>query len=493
VLKFLRSAPGDPSLGRGALYLLAGKFASMLAGYGIILFLTRTLGDDPTAYGVYSTVVTAVSILNMVVITGTIQAVSKFVSERPSESRSVVAGAIRVQGVLLLLLTGGYLAAAPFIARLLNDPGLTPYLRISALILGSYTIYAAFIGAFNGLRNFRAQGLFDAFFALLKAAAVCGAVALGFGAAGALWGFGGAALTITALAAAAVGIPRGVVPHPPGRIARFAGSVILFVFLQEAIKGADILLLKALGGDASRGSALAGYYYNALNVARVPMYLLTAVIFVIFPVISRVTFVEDRERTRFYIRGVLRYTLIILTPFCVLVSLEAEGVTRLLFGPAFDACAEPLRLLAVGQGFFAVAMVATTVITAGGRPGASVLFALAALATQGALNFTLIPRQETWGAALGTTTAMALWAVLCLGFLGLTYSAGLPVRSTVRILACGAAVGAGALAVGPASGGWAVLAKLCGFGALFVALLALTRELTREDWNRVLGIVRPAR
>ena len=95
MLKWLRTPPGDPSLGRGALYLLAGKIASMIGGYGIILYLSRTLGKDSTDYGLYATVVTAVSILNMVVITGTIQAVSKFVSERPEEHRSVIAGALK--------------------------------------------------------------------------------------------------------------------------------------------------------------------------------------------------------------------------------------------------------------------------------------------------------------------------------------------------------------------------------------------------------------
>ena len=60
--------------GRGVVYITAAKLYFMVAGYVVQFVLPRLLGSA-AAYGAYSTVMRSASIMNNVLVTGTIQSV----------------------------------------------------------------------------------------------------------------------------------------------------------------------------------------------------------------------------------------------------------------------------------------------------------------------------------------------------------------------------------------------------------------------------------
>src|ERR1044071_8479046 len=141
--------------GRGTIYITAAKLWFMASGAGIYLALPRLMTVEQ--FGMYQVVIGVVSIINAVVVTGTSQTVSKYISQEESK-----AGAVKSKALKLQLPVGGGLALAffllaPIIANYLNDPRLANPLRLASLITLSYSFYAVFTGYFNGRKRFLTQ------------------------------------------------------------------------------------------------------------------------------------------------------------------------------------------------------------------------------------------------------------------------------------------------------------------------------------------------
>src|ERR1041385_7912808 len=75
------------SAGRGAIYITLAKLWFIASGYGIAVSLTYLLSAEK--YGVYRVVINAVSIINAVIVTGTYQTVSKYISQDPKNASTV--------------------------------------------------------------------------------------------------------------------------------------------------------------------------------------------------------------------------------------------------------------------------------------------------------------------------------------------------------------------------------------------------------------------
>src|SRR5688572_13533632 len=81
--------------GRGVLYIAFAKFYFMFAGLVVQFRLPAVLST--TAWGSYSFISSLVSPVNNVLITGTIQAVSKFAAAEPEKARRVQHAGLRMQ------------------------------------------------------------------------------------------------------------------------------------------------------------------------------------------------------------------------------------------------------------------------------------------------------------------------------------------------------------------------------------------------------------
>src|SRR5690554_6372711 len=95
------------STGRGFLVITGAKLWFMLTGAVIQLGLPIFLGSSEQ-FGVFKIVTEAISLINMVMITGTLQAVSKMVSEQPQAARRVVHQAMKLQCALGVPIAAAY-------------------------------------------------------------------------------------------------------------------------------------------------------------------------------------------------------------------------------------------------------------------------------------------------------------------------------------------------------------------------------------------------
>ena len=468
--------------GRGTIYITLAKVWFMVSGYSLHFVISRLLTKEQ--YGLYSVVVDIVSIVNAVIITGTYQAVSRLVAQEEYKADSIKLKALKLQLAVGGGISGGFCLLAPLIAAYLNDARLTNYLRLASLITLAYSFYAVFTGYFNGQRRFLAQAALDATYSTLKLAMIVALVWLGYGVGGGIGGFALAAATVLVISAVAAGRGNRTGPLSFKDLFGFQAYLLVFTLLLNLLQKIDLILIKALSSvDPGLAARNAGEYAAAINVANITYQIIISVTFVVFPLVSQSTFAGDAEVTRKYIRTTCRYTLIVMALVATLFSANSSEVIRLIYRSEYTAGAPALTLLAYGMMLFGLIYVLTTIISASGRPGVSLIIGGVTLATSVALNYELIPRSGIKGAATATTLAMLLGGVIAGCYTLVKFRVFVPSLSLVRIGICAAAVYLGSSLV-PVWSRPIVILKLALLSLVYVAGLVFARELTKSDRDR---------
>lgn len=481
--------------GRGVLWIALAKGWFMVAGYAIEFALPHLL--SAALFGIWKIVIGMVSVLNNTMVTATIQTVSKFVSERERDS-GVSRAALRMQCVLGSVLALAYLLSAPWIAQFERDAALIPYLRGTAVIVFCYALYAVFVGVANGLRRFHVQAALDMTFSTTKAALVIGAAALGFGVGGAVGGFVVTAVTILCIAFFWVGVERAADPPPMRRLLSFFAQMVVYTLLLNLLLLVDLFLLKRLAAEASglagafaaeHASRIAAYYAAAQTLARIPYQGILAVAFVVFPLVSRATFVNDRAATSATVRATLRFSLLGAAALAAVFEANPTAVLHLVYPAEYGQGALALSLLAPAQVLFSVFAIACTVLNAAGLTRVSLQSVSVALL---ALVATCIAMPQWLAGSLdvSTTTALAVLGANALGC-GLALSAlsrhvgaSLPLLCAVRAgLAFVIATVVGHMM--PDGSKAATLAECAVVFGTYVGSLVVLREFDRSDLARV--------
>lgn len=478
---------------RGVAVIAFAKAYFLLTGFAQPLLLTRILGQ--AGYGVYGSVLNTVSILNNVVVAGSIQAMSKCVTE--SGATALRRGLV-LHALLGLLVAGGLAGGAGLVGEgLLGDPQLPPLLRVAAIIAGNYSVYAALVGALNGQQRFRAQATLDMTFATLRTALVIGLAATAWKVAGAVAGFAVASAAIVVVAFATVRAQ----PASPGarsegfgafarRYLGFFAPVLVYQLALNMVLQADLLVLKALlvrraGMTLERANELVGIYKAVQNFAFLPYQLLLAVTFVAFPVVSRATLEGDRETTRRFVQGALRFSTLALGAMLAVLAGLPAGVLRLAYRPEIAAGAGALRTLSLGQGAFALAVIATTIALAAGRTLAATLLMTGMLAAVFAGDYAgiTLARSDLGaldGAAAGTAAGCTLGLLAIAAYTRRMFGAFVPARTLLRA-GLATAVAAAAVALVSLQGKIATLFLSALAVAVYVGALLATGELGPEE------------
>jgi O-antigen/teichoic acid export membrane protein len=190
------------------------------------------------------------------------------------------------------------------------------------------------------------------------------------------------ALTAAELDAASAGEPGTEPEFTLAHGTGFAAAVLLIMVSEQTFLNAGPLLVKATEGAA--GSALAGFVFNALLIARAPLQLFQAVQTSILPHLTRLRAAGETDPFR---RSV-KLTLIAIAGFaaCVSLAMLAIGpwVMDLLFGGNFDYGRGGLVLVSIGMGLYLSAATLNQALLAHGRApqaamawaGCAVTFAL---------------------------------------------------------------------------------------------------------------------
>jgi stage V sporulation protein B len=450
--------------GRGLVFITLAKLWFMVAAYVVQFALPRALGSA-ASFGIWVLVLALVSPINNVMVTATIQGVSKFCSETEGRVPAVTRAALRMQ----LFLGGGvalaFFGLAPLISWFEHDASLTPPLQVASVVVLAYSFYAVFVGAANGARAFHKQAGLDIGYSTLRTTFVVGAAVVFHTALAAIGGFVTASAVILVIAVLVVGLGGDArETFPSRRLLVFFSGVAVYLLIINLLMFVDGLLLKRLVAEAAmktgetaeaaavHANRLEAFYGGAQNIARIPYQLILAVTFVIFPLVSKATFDKDAEKTRGYVRTTMRYSLVVVALLAATLGSRPTAVMRLLYPAEYAVGGPALAVLLVGYVCFSLLNIAGTIINSAGKTQPTVIIGAITLAVATAANWGAIAwalehqRDPLLAAAVATTAAMALGVAASGLFLLREFGAFLEPLSVARTALAAAA----AFAVGHA-------------------------------------------
>lgn len=520
-------AASGTGAGRGVLYIAFAKFYFMVAGLVVQVRLPAILSRS--AFGSYSLVASIASFVNNVVVTGTIQAVSRFSAQEPGKARAVQHAGLRMHLRLGLPIAVGFVALAPIVAEhVLLDESKTAPLMLAGLIVGGYSFYAVFVGTANGLHFFNKQAGLDVSFATLRVAGLIGMAMSGLGVVGVIGGWVAAVAVILCAAILWVGLPGKLEPSaklPVKPLVGYFVGLALYLTLFNALMFVDTILIKRFttvyfeehAAQLAAATATAidwaprvtGYrydpsvladvqnaYYAAVqNIARLSYQAIIAATFVVFPLVSRSTFTADKETTRRYIAVTTRYSLMFAMAIAVVMAANPGDILGLVYAPDYVARGAAAVLpLALGNVAFSMFAINGTILNGAGLTKEAILSAAITLVLAVAGNWIAIPMAAERGlvlpvAAAVTGGAMVVGAIVSSILLARRLGGFLPLVSIARIaIATGVAIAVGRML--PLHGKLMTLVEACIVGGTFLAVLVVTRELGKRDLDAIKAVRR---
>jgi stage V sporulation protein B len=485
------------TVGRGVLFIGAAKVFFMLSG-SVQRFLLAAIVPSAADLGDFGTVNSFLNIPNNTVVQGTIQGVSKLTAEDDARAGAVQRAGLRLGAGLGLLIALLLFVGAPFIADLYKTPRLSLYFRIAAVIPLAYAIYAVFVGSANGLRRFRTQSGFDVTFSTMKTVLLL-ALAFVWSVGGAFVGFAAAAVAIVIIASRVMRLPASGEPFPMRRITAFMGTVVVYTAVLNYTLNADTLLLRlvalsAPGVTATAAATVTGIYEALRTFALLPYQMLLVVTFVIFPLVSRATFAEDRDATRAYVSQTMRYAIILAGLMGIVLAARPSALFGTIYKAEYHAGAAALPILATAHCCLALLSVACSILNAAGRATASLALMIMTAAIVSAGIAIGVPRAEPGApmlVAAATATAVATVSGLVAALIVLRARLGaMPPPATMVRVALALLAGVVAARLVPGHGkivGFAVMALTA---VTYVAVLVVTREFGPEDRAKLARMLR---
>ncbi|HVV50415.1 MAG TPA: oligosaccharide flippase family protein [Polyangia bacterium] len=487
--------PSDGSTAaKGAVFIGGAKIYFMLSGFVQQVLLTRLV--EVADYGAFAVVNNIISIVNNTVVQATIQSVSKYTAEDDARAGAVQAAGVRMQAVLGVALALLIFLGAPLLAAFEGAPRYATYFRIAAAIPLFYALYAVYVGSANGLRRFNVQAGFDVGFSTAKTVLLLG-LAVVWKVTGAFVGFAAAAAFILVVASRVMRLPAHGQRFPLRRLVGYMGAVVVYGILLNVALNYDQPVLRHFAGKGA-GPAIAdavGAQYQALRtLALLPYQALMVVTFVIFPLVSRATFAEDREATRLYVTQTLRYALILVAAMGIVLAARPAALLGVIYKPAYVAGAPAMPILVAGECCLALLGVACAILNAAGRTTATVASVALTVVVGTAASAVLVPRAGAGtpmlvAAASATALGTVVGLLSTIGYLR-SRLGGTPPAATVARVALAVAAG---LAVGrfvPGHGKLVGLAVTALAAVAYLAVLLVTGELGPADRAKLARMLR---
>lgn len=498
--------------GRGGVAVLGAKVYFILAGLVQQALLPKVIGL--AGYGALSRVLAVANVVNNVVVSSSVQGVSRAVAGSRGDDRPVLRAAIRVHLPIALVAMVVCAAGSPLVARAQLAEHVTLPLLAASLVVGLYGAYAPLVGALNGRGQFQRQAALDATFATLRTAGLVGGGWLlaraGMGPLGAILGFAAAAAAIVPMALRWSGSGASAKDGPALDARAYLLGLAPLGLAQlatNAVMQSDITLLgrflssaaleSGLAHDAARDAAdeWVAVYRACQLFAFLPYQLLLSVTQVLFPMLARAKAEGDQEAVRTYVSRGVRLAAIAGGGLVAVVASMPSSLLRFAYGAdVAERGGAALRVLALGQGAFALMGVGATVLASLGHERRAARVTAGALAATVLACVGLVPRAAFGGAqlaasALAVTSAMVLALAATAFVVRRVAGAFLPWATAARVcLALGVVVAIGTRV--PTVGRlFAPIVACCMFLAYAVVLLA-TREVGREDVSAFVGMLR---
>jgi O-antigen/teichoic acid export membrane protein len=459
--------------------LSAAQALVVAAGYAVHAVSSRAL--DPADYGRFVVALSIAGWAKVLLAAFLVPGMSKIVSEEHARLGGVLRRVGQWHALTALVAAALFILAAPRIALAFGDEDLTVLLRIVGMELPAWAALALWTALLSSILSYGDSAMLVALYGIGRLVGAWLLVGTGFGVVGATVGValgsfaaGGAGALLIRRARRA--LAEAPCPGAGRRTLAWAAVSLPSALGMVTLSTLDLWLVKALLADA----ALTGIYGAAFTISRVPSFLVHGVLGVIFPRISHALASRNTQLSTSIGERSLRLLLLVFLPLNAIGLACAPEVLASLLGPRYAAAAGILSLLLPAVTMLAAMKVLFTMLAAADQPGRRLVCVSALLPVHIAASFLMIRVWGMHGAALASL--LVLGAGAATGFVMVRHALGVafPLRTLVTCLAAGLAVwGAGSLWTAP--GIVLAIAKAAVLSLVYLALLAIMRELRAED------------
>jgi stage V sporulation protein B len=491
--------------------VLAAKVFFILSGLIQQTLLPRLIGLD--GYGALARVFAIANIANNVVVSSSIQGVSRSVAQTPDDrADETVRRTLKTHLAIAIPVAVMFFFFAPVYASFQGAPHIIRPLQVVSLVVLFYGLYAPLVGALNGQRRFTAQAGLDITYAVLRTTGLLG---LGWffakgdqGVLGACIGFAGAAILIFPVALKFTGVGKAGDAGPTVKqhlmfIAPVAlGQVFLQLLMQSDISvlghfASKLVVVQGLTGDLARETAdkTVGVYRACQLFAFLPFQLLITLTFIMFPMLAKAKAENDQEAVANYVRTGMRLAFVFACVMVATVSSLGPHLLHLMFPDEVgERGGQALRLLALGQGAFAIFYIETTVLTSLGRERMSAILTGVAAGLIASLCFAAGFTAEDDAAlllrtAMATTAALSVASVIGAFMVYRTAGSYVSPLTAIRVLFALGAVSLLGLYM-PYFGKLMVIPQAAGMTLLSILLLLISGEVGKKDLEVLRKVIR---
>ncbi len=470
--------PQPRTTARGAVKTSLSRLVMVVCGLAIQVFLARAL--QPELYGVLAVVTSVIVWWQLLAYSLLGNATIRFVAAAGDAWREVARTSLRGQMAWGTILAVACFLTSPLIARLLGDPGLTPYLWLFTPVIPIYGMFEAVKRVLIGRRRFGADAASWVWYWLARLVLIYLLVGLGFGVPGAI--LAGIAATAVSLILAwrmePVGLARAI--FPLRRLVLFGLPLLAVAVLANTVTQMDLWFVKGLLADKDA----AGHYGAAKYVFQTLFIIVAAIGGVVLPTLTKSLAEGRRESVVELVQQGFRFVLMVMLAAAALVGSCALPVVTLVFSQPYAAAGPPAALLTLAALGFGLRGLGGGILAAADRPMVVLWATVPLVPLEIALNLYLVPRYALAGAALATTLGGAISAAIMLVLVWRELRVLFDLVSLLRICLAAAVtylVGLFLPAAGPL-----VLVKLAALLGVYGLMLAVTGELTRRDLEPLL-------
>lgn len=355
------------SYGRGASILAVGIGVTGLVTYTFFALASHTLSKDD--YGGIALLWSAVFIVVSVLYRPVEQLLSRTIADRDARGQ-IGSEHLRVAATIQLSLGALFAVLALVFRSRIEDDLFNGSSTLYWVLITAVLAYAASYFARGFLAGSRRFGLYGGL-VFIEAVARCMfplAVAIGIAEGQSVVALGIAAAPLLSLVVlpwafrrrmAAGGSPLAEGEAPDGDVeftlshgAGFASAVLVIMVAEQTFLNAGPLLIKATESPAAEASALAGFAFNVLLIARAPLQLFQAVQTSILPHLTTLRATGDSDPFKRSINVTLAAIAIFAGGVALTMLVIGPTIMDLAFGGHFDYPRGGLVMVALGMGLY---------------------------------------------------------------------------------------------------------------------------------------------
>lgn len=421
VLRFFRMDDHMTEVVLGATVAFSLKVLAFALGFGFNVLLARLLGAEGA--GIYYLALNAVTVSMTVSVLGLDTALLRFVAANATmEDWVKVAGVyrkgIRIATGTSIVVTVLVIIFAPWIAQFVfSEPNLGQPLRLMALAIPPLTLIFLYAEAIKGLKRIRDSMLINGVGIPLVALPLLAILGRSLGVAGAVMAYVLSAVIVVLMGVLlwrrAVPAIRGLTGHFSTRLLICTGLPLFWLSLMNVLMRMTDTTMLGIWMD----STAVGVYGVAKRTAALTGFILVAVNSIVAPKFAALYAQGDHHAldalARHSARLMTVLAVLLLAPLIVFPNAVLE-----IFGRDFAGGATVLRILALGQFANVAAGSVGYLLLMSGHEKVQRNNVIFVTGLNALLNVILIPKYGMVGAAVATSTSLALKNLIAVFLVG---------------------------------------------------------------------------